>query len=57
MPISRSDVSQSSFEGKMLAYLTAHAALQHEQQSGWKAFRVLTVTTDLHRVKSMVRAL
>jgi Replication-relaxation len=57
MPITRSDIRQSSFERKMRAYLTAYAAKQHEQQFGWKAFRVLTVTTDQHRLGSMVKAL
>jgi len=58
MPVVRSDtVRQTSFEEKMRAYLTAHAAKQHERQFGWKAFRVLTVTTDEHRLRSMVEAL
>ena len=38
-------------------YLTAHAAKQHERQFGWKTFRVLTVTTDQHRMQSMMEAL
>lgn len=29
----------------------------HEQQFGWKTFRVLTVTTDLHRARSMTEML
>jgi len=41
----------------MRAYLTAHAAKQHERQFGWKTFRVLTVTTDHHRMQSMMEAL
>ncbi len=57
MPISRSDLAQTSFERKMRAYLTAHVARQHEQQFGWKTFRVLTVTTDKHRARSMTEAL
>ncbi len=57
MPISRSDIELTSFERKMRAYLTAHAARQHEQQLGWKTFRVLTVTTDDHRMQSMLGAL
>jgi hypothetical protein len=57
MPISRSDLRQTSFERKMRAYLAAYAAKQHEQQFGWKAFRVLTVATDEHRVQSMMEAL
>lgn len=57
MPISRSDFRQTSFERKMRAYLTAHAAKQHERRFGWKTFRVLTVTTDRHRTASMMDAL
>ena len=57
MPISRADISQTSFERKMRAYLTAHAAKQHERQFGWKTFRVLTVTTDQNRMRSMMEAL
>ena len=53
MPISRSDVRQTSVERKMRAYLTAHAGKQHEQHFGWKNFRVLTVTTDDQRMRSM----
>jgi hypothetical protein len=56
MPVVRSDTfRQTSFEEKMRAYLTAYA--QHERQFGWKTFRVLTVTTDEHRARSMMEAL
>ena len=57
MPIARSDFLQTSFERKMRAYLTAHAGKQHEKHFGWKTFRVLTVTTDHHRMQSMMEAL
>jgi hypothetical protein len=57
MPISRSDISQTSFERKMRGYLTAYAGRQHERQFGWKAFRVLTVTTDRNRLGSIMDAL
>jgi hypothetical protein len=57
MPISRSDISQTSFERKMRGYLTAYAGRQHERQFGWKAFRVLTVTTDRCRLGSIVDTL
>lgn len=57
MPIVRADFEKTSFERKMRAYLSAYAAKQHEQQFGWKAFRVLTVTTDHHRAQSMIAAL
>jgi hypothetical protein len=58
MPVVRSDtVRQTSFEEKMRAYLTAHAAKQHERQFGWNTFRVLTVTTDDRRAQTMMEAL
>jgi hypothetical protein len=53
MPITRTDLNQTSFERKMRVYLAAYAARQHERQFGWKAFRVLTITTDKQRVASM----
>ncbi len=57
MPVTRADIEQTSFERKMRAYLAAHAAKLHERHFGWKAFRVLTVTTDSQRTKSMTDAL
>jgi len=57
MPIVRKDFMQTSFERKMRAYLTAHAAKFHERQFGWKTFRVISITTDRHRMKSMSDAL
>ena len=57
MPVTRSDIRQTSFERKMRSYLAAHAARQHERHFGWKTFRVLTVTTDESRVHSMKEAL
>lgn len=57
MPVVRADLTQTSFERKMHGYLTAYAAKQHEKKFGWKAFRVLTVTTDAARKKTMLEAL
>jgi Replication-relaxation len=57
MPVTRSDMSQTSFERKMRGYLSAYAAGEHERQFGWKAFRVLTVTMDDQRLSSMMKAL
>jgi hypothetical protein len=57
MPVVRSNFEQTSFERKMRAYLTAHAAKQHEQRFGWKTFRVLAITTDEYRKRSMMDAL
>jgi Replication-relaxation len=57
MPVERSDITETSFERKMRVYLTAHAGKQHERQFGWKTFRVLTVTTEDHRKRSIIEAL
>jgi len=57
MPIVRSDITQTSFERKMRAYLIAHAEKQQGRHFGWKTFRVLTVTTNQHRKRSMTDAL
>jgi hypothetical protein len=57
MPIVRSDARQTSVERKMHAYLAAYAERQHEQRFGWRTFRVLLVTTDEGRRKSMMDAL
>jgi Replication-relaxation len=57
MPIVRSDIRQTSFARKMRAYLAAHAARLHERDFGWKTFRVLTVTTDDRRMRTMMDAL
>jgi hypothetical protein len=57
MPVVRTDFTQTSFERKMRGYLTAYATKQHEKQFGWKAFRVLTITTDRARKQSIQEAL
>ena len=57
MPVVRADITQTSFERKMRAYLTAYAAKQHERKFGWKTFRVLTITTDDTRKQTMLDAL
>jgi hypothetical protein len=57
MPVTRADFRQTSFAKKMRVYLTAYAAKQHERRFGWKAFRVLVVTTDGNRLRSMTEAL
>jgi len=57
MPITRADFSQTSIERKLRCYLAAHAARLPERQFGWKAFRVLIVTSDANRVRTMLDAL
>jgi hypothetical protein len=55
MPVSRRSLERSSFRRKILAY---HAtwALNIHRQFGWQRFRVLTVTTNLGRVREMIEA-
>lgn len=57
MPVRRSDPNQTSFEGKMRTYLAAYVAKQHTRRLGWRSFRVLTVTTDDRRCRSMIEGL
>lgn len=57
MPVTRTNASLTSYARKMEAYLAAHAAGVHERQFGWKKFRLLTVTTDDTRLRSMLAAL
>jgi len=57
MPVTRSDPEQTSIARKMRVYLAAHAAGQHQRQFGWRNFRVLIVTTDEARMRTMIRAL
>jgi Replication-relaxation len=56
MPVRRSDPEQTSIERKMRVYLAAHTAKQYREQFGWANFRVLIVTTDRHRISSMIDA-
>jgi hypothetical protein len=57
MPVTRKKIEETSFALKMRLYLAAYAAAQHEQRWGWKAFRVLTLTTDANRMQTMIDAL
>jgi hypothetical protein len=57
MPITRADFSQTSIERKLRSYLSAYASRLFERKFGWKFFRVLIVTSDEYRVRSMIDAL
>lgn len=57
MPIVRADFSQTSIERKLRSYLAAHASHLFETRFGWKSFRVLFLTSDDQRVRSMIAAL
>ena len=57
MPVKRlRNTDQTYYQKKMLAYLAAHRAGEHEREFGLSNFRVLTVTTTKERVSQMVAA-
>jgi hypothetical protein len=56
MPVIRKSLLQTSFYRKLLAYEATWAQGIHEKQFGFHRFRVLTVTTNPVRVKSLIDA-
>lgn len=56
MPVTRHDLSQTSFYRKLLAYEATWLQSIHRTRFGFHRFRVLTVTTSAERVKSLVTA-
>jgi len=56
MPVTRGDLSQTSFYRKLLAYEATWAQNLHKIKFGWQRFRVLTVTTNAERVQGMIAA-
>ncbi len=56
MPVVRKNLLQTSFYRKLLAYEATWAQGIHEKQFGFNRFRVLTVTTNSERAKSIVDA-
>ena len=56
MPVTRRNLSQTSFLRKLLAYEATWAQSIHRTRFGFHRFRVLTVTTGTERVTSLVDA-
>jgi DNA-binding Lrp family transcriptional regulator len=56
MPVTRRNLSQTSFYRKLLAYEATWTQNLHRIHFGFHRFRVLTVTTSAARVKSLVDA-
>ncbi len=56
MPVVRSNLSQTSFYRKLLAYEATWSQGVHRSRFGFNRFRVLTVTTSAARVQSLVEA-
>jgi hypothetical protein len=56
MPITRRDISQSSFARKLHSYADSYERKLHTELYGIKNFRVLTVTTSDERIETMQAA-
>ena len=56
MPVMRTNLSQTSFYRKLLAYEATWSQSIHRNRFGFHRFRVLTVTTSPERVRSIVEA-
>jgi len=56
MPVERTDLNQSSFQRKLLAYRATWAQHLHRVRFGWNRFRVLTITSNPKRIENMQRA-
>ena len=56
MPVVRSGLTQTSFYRKLLAYEATWTQKIHQRKLGINRFRVLTVTTNAMRVKSLIDA-
>ena len=56
MPVTRHNLSKTSFRRKLLAYEATWTQNLHRTRFGFHRFRVLTITTSAARVKSLVDA-
>lgn len=57
MPVDRANLMQTSLKRKFLAYTAAKRAELHQRQFGWKAFRVLMVTTNAQRADNVLASI
>jgi hypothetical protein len=56
MPVSRQNLSRSSFQRKLFAYHATWNQGLHKTRFGFPGFRVLTVTTSTERMQGMIDA-
>lgn len=56
MPVKRSNLAQTSFHRKLLAYEATWSQDIHRRRFGFHRFRVLTVTSSTTRVESLLEA-
>lgn len=57
MPVERTNLQQTSLKRKFLAYTAAKRAELHQRQFGWKAFRVLVITTTKQRADNALQTI
>jgi hypothetical protein len=57
MPVDRANLMQTSLKRKFLAYTAAKRADLHQRQFGWKAFRVLVITTNSQRADNILASI
>ena len=57
MPVDRANLMQTSLKRKFLAYTAAKRADLHRRDFGWKAFRVLIVTTNAQRANNVLASI
>ena len=54
MPVERGNLFQTSLKRKILTYTAARHRGEHTRQYGWKAFRVLIITTNAQRFQTIL---
>lgn len=57
MPVDRANLLQTSLKRKFLAYSAAKRAGLHERYFGWKAFRVLVITSSELRADNSLKSI
>ncbi len=57
MPVDRASLMQTSLKRKFLAYTAAKRAALAERHMGWKAFRVLVVTSSKDRADNALKSI
>lgn len=57
MPVERGNLLQTSLKRKFLTYAAARRHGEHTRQFGWKAFRVLVVTSNRQRADNILASI
>lgn len=57
MPVERANLLQTSLKRKFLTYVSAKQHGEHTRQYGWKAFRVLIITTNRQRADNILASI